>query len=136
MVAVCPAGMPSCWLVIVNVYSLSKLPVMTIWAVVVLPAIVQTEIDRGRGAGFLHVALCAIAPGNRAGVRLHRLIRIRVGALLHLDGVVLRTGRNLPKPGLACRELGGGDRKRTDGQKNQNRANSASRFSVHELVRQ
>ena len=37
------AGWPSVWTVTVSVYALSKLPAMTMWEVLVLPATVQTE---------------------------------------------------------------------------------------------
>ena len=62
--------------------------------VMVLPAIVQTEIDRHAGRRLLHIALGAIGARGRC-VRLHGLIGRRIDALLHLHGMGGHVGGDL-----------------------------------------
>jgi hypothetical protein len=61
------------------------------------------RVDRGGIAGFLHIALRAIALRCSAAACLHGVIGGGVDALLYLHRLAAGVGRNLPQSGLAVR---------------------------------
>ena len=72
--------------------------------------------------------------GSGTRARLHRMVRRRIDALLHLHRTVAHAARDLPEPGLAGWQVVRGGWHRADGKKKQSGARSANSSLTHGVL--